>query len=578
MTKITKCIILADKLSKRLSPLTKDKPVFMLPVFNRPLVEYSIQCLAGMGINEIIFAASMGTASTAYLESLRRKNGLTIDIHYTDDEKPRGSAGILRDMRDFIGNDKFLVVDGNSFLGTINLNDIVAYHDENHSVVTIAVQVAKRFLSEGVQVADDNAVGSFYSIHHSVERRSVMKPLGVYVFNPEALEFVKDDGYFDIQEQLIPLLKNASLNAYTYEIKESCKAINSIEDYYEAHRENLFTGHAEDGYKMLAEGIWVGENVSISPNTYILGPVLIGNNCMIEEGSRIIGPTVLGNGCTIGRGVLVRESILWDNCRVEQGSALGYCIAGSGLYINSGKSFKNKVLVGNLSFGDINLLPAGYEFNGVAAIDSPQVNRFKYRTFLRIKRFVDIVFASLGLIVFSPLMLLIAAAIRIDSRGPIVFWQKRCGKDGKEFGMLKFRTMIEDAESLQERLAAQKECDGPMFKLSKDPRVTKVGRILRSTSLDELPQFINVLKGDMSLVGPRPLVMEEMKFCSSWRDIRLKVKPGITGLWQVEGRSDSPFHSWIRYDVFYVENQSVWLDIKILFRTIIAVFKRAGAY
>ena len=148
----------------------------------------------------------------------------------------------------------------------------------------------------------------------------------------------------------------------------------------------------------------------------------------------------------------------------------------------------------------------------------------------------------------------------------MIFAQQRCGRWGREFRMYKFRTMIEGAEQLHARLTEHNEVDGPMFKIERDPRVTIVGRFLRRTSLDELPQLFNVLKGDMSLVGPRPLAMKEMKCSPSWRDIRLSVKPGITGSWQVESRG-SRFHDWIEHDILYVLNHSLWLDLRILLKT-----------
>ncbi|MBX3346357.1 MAG: sugar transferase [Nitrospira sp.] len=175
--------------------------------------------------------------------------------------------------------------------------------------------------------------------------------------------------------------------------------------------------------------------------------------------------------------------------------------------------------------------------------------------------------ALAGLILVGPLLLLIAAAIKSDSRGPVFFSQKRCGKDGREFWMHKFRTMVPDAEQRQQDLKAKNSVDGPMFKLEEDPRITRVGKFLRKTSLDELPQLLNVLRGDMSLVGPRPLAYDEMKFCPTWRDARLTVRPGLTGLWQVKARNRNRFSEWIRYDLEYVRRRSLVLDLYILIRT-----------
>lgn len=195
-----------------------------------------------------------------------------------------------------------------------------------------------------------------------------------------------------------------------------------------------------------------------------------------------------------------------------------------------------------------------------------------------LKRTLDIVCSLLFLIVFSPLFFIIAILIKIDSEGPVFFLQKRCGMDEREFNMYKFRTMVKNAELLKKEL--KNEMDGPMFKMKKDPRVTQTGRVLRKWSLDELPQLLNVLKGDMSLVGPRPLANEEMSGDSNntWREIRLSVKPGVTGLWQIMGRTSGKFGDWVSYDIEYVQKRSFLMDLKILILTAITVLRNTGAY
>jgi lipopolysaccharide/colanic/teichoic acid biosynthesis glycosyltransferase len=172
--------------------------------------------------------------------------------------------------------------------------------------------------------------------------------------------------------------------------------------------------------------------------------------------------------------------------------------------------------------------------------------------------------SALGLLIGLPLIAAIALAIKLDSRGPVFFVQRRCGKGGREFPMAKFRTMSTDAESRKAELADRNEAEGPMYKIRADPRVTRVGRLLRKTSLDELPQLWNVLRGEMSLVGPRPLIMEEMSWSPKWRDIRLEVKPGITGPWQVYARNEPGFRSWIEHDIDYVRNRSFATDLHLL--------------
>ena len=190
----------------------------------------------------------------------------------------------------------------------------------------------------------------------------------------------------------------------------------------------------------------------------------------------------------------------------------------------------------------------------------------------------DAILSTVLLALSSPILLLCALAIKIDSPGPAIYWQFRCGRNGKPFRMFKLRTMVSDADWRRALLEKRKDVQGPVFKLFHDPRITRVGRLLRKTSLDELPQLYNVLKGEMSLVGPRPLAADEMRCCPSWRDHRLSVKPGITGLWQINGRSRAHFHDWIRHDVDYAKNVSLWLDAKIRFRTLTAVIRGSGAY
>jgi exopolysaccharide biosynthesis polyprenyl glycosylphosphotransferase len=194
------------------------------------------------------------------------------------------------------------------------------------------------------------------------------------------------------------------------------------------------------------------------------------------------------------------------------------------------------------------------------------------------KRLLDIVVASLLLVLFAPLFILIAIAIRIDSAGPIIYRQTRLGKDGKPFTFLKFRGMVADAEMQRAKLEALNEVSGPIFKIRNDPRVTRVGRMIRRLSLDELPQLWNVMRGDMSLVGPRPPLHSEVVRYEPWQHGRLSATPGMTGLWQVKGRSTLDFVTMVRLDLEYIEHWSLWLDLSILVRTIPAVLSAAGAY
>lgn len=196
-------------------------------------------------------------------------------------------------------------------------------------------------------------------------------------------------------------------------------------------------------------------------------------------------------------------------------------------------------------------------------------------TYLALKRAIDLGLCVLLAPVLVPVMALCAVAVRLDSRGPVLFRQERTGRHGRRFPMYKFRTMLRNAEELKAQLAHLNVLPPPDFKIPNDPRITSVGRFLRKTSLDELPQILNVVRGDMSLVGPRPTSFASSTY-SLWHTERLEVPPGITGLWQVHGRNSTTFDERLRLDIDYIRNMSLALDFKILMRTVVAVVRRSG--
>lgn len=200
----------------------------------------------------------------------------------------------------------------------------------------------------------------------------------------------------------------------------------------------------------------------------------------------------------------------------------------------------------------------------------------RYRRAGGIKRAMDLGITLAVMPLLLPILGIVALAVRLDSPGPILFCQQRTGRHGVRFGMFKFRTMVENAEELKASLAHLNILPPPDFKIIDDPRITRVGKVLRATSLDELPQVFNVLRGEMSLVGPRPTSFAASTY-QLWHAERLEVVPGITGLWQVYGRNESTFDERLRLDVEYIQNQSAWLDLKIMFWTVGSVVRRSGA-
>lgn len=205
-------------------------------------------------------------------------------------------------------------------------------------------------------------------------------------------------------------------------------------------------------------------------------------------------------------------------------------------------------------------------------LNSSHLDSQDSKVYFVIKRVIDIVLAAIGLLVFSPIMLIVVIAIKLeDFKGPVLFSQERVGKLGEIFKMYKFRSMYVDAEQRLQELQHLNEQTGPVFKIKDDPRITKVGKFIRKTSLDELPQLVNVLRGEMSIVGPRPALPREVKQYNAYQKQRLLVKPGITCIWQVSGRNNIGFDEWVELDLEYIKNQSLGLDIKLILQTIPAL-------
>jgi exopolysaccharide biosynthesis polyprenyl glycosylphosphotransferase len=225
----------------------------------------------------------------------------------------------------------------------------------------------------------------------------------------------------------------------------------------------------------------------------------------------------------------------------------------------------------------LEVVGSSVEFDDLHGVTLMGVRRFELtRSSAALKRSFDLLGASLGLLAISPLLIAFAVAIKLDGRGPVFFRQLRVGRHGRRFYMLKFRTMIPDADAMKESLRDRNEAKEGLFKIAADPRVTRMGRFLRSTALDELPQLLNIAKGEMSLVGPRPLVVEEDERVEGWHRRRLELMPGMTGPWQILGPARVPLKEMVALDYLYVANWSLWTDVKILLRTVPHVIGRRG--
>jgi len=303
------------------------------------------------------------------------------------------------------------------------------------------------------------------------------------------------------------------------------------------------------------------------------------NGCMISCGARLFGKVVLGDNVCIGDdAVIVGPTILGDDVKVAPGAIIRASVIGPGFSVPRGCYVQNRILVGPVS--GHKLFPCredkGMRHNYAKSVfvgDDFANNNFRIWPRLSyargVKRVADVIFSLVVLILFAPVFLVVAIAIKLSSPGSVFFKHKREGLHGKKFFCLKFRTMICGADKIQEKLRFKNQVDGPQFKVKDDPRVTVVGRFLRNTFIDEIPQFINILLGQMSVVGPRPSPKSENSLCPEWRDARLSVRPGITGLWQVKRtrQAGRDFQEWIYYDTKYTKELSFWLDLWIFWRT-----------
>jgi len=302
----------------------------------------------------------------------------------------------------------------------------------------------------------------------------------------------------------------------------------------------------------------------ISPHARLLGKVLLGQNVRIGPGALIIGPTIIADNVKISPGVVIKRSIIGSQVVITQNTCIENRIL---LATSSAKQLRRAESTNHPYYLDaVRALAQGYNgFRIWPSLSYPA-------TF---KRIADIFAALLVLILFAPVLPIIALAIKLTSDGPVFFTDKRQGLHGREFRCLKFRTMFAGAARLQPTLRFMNQADGPQFKMQDDPRVSAVGQFLRSTSIDEIPQFINVLLGQMSLVGPRPSPEAENSLCPTWRYARLSVRPGITGLWQIS-RTRLPhrdFQEWLYYDIEYVRKLSLGLDFRICCKTVIKLLR-----
>jgi lipopolysaccharide/colanic/teichoic acid biosynthesis glycosyltransferase/NDP-sugar pyrophosphorylase family protein len=549
-----------------------------LPIANRPLADYLASIFWVAGVRRLIICLD-GSSADAAIRIAENFRDASLKVECIAQETLRGTGGAVKALEGALQGEACWVVGGDLFLET-DLGQMLAFHQESRSVATVAVVRIQEspWEMERVEIDAGRRIKAIHRIHPAQNKRSVLRPIGLYLFEPVILELIPPDQYFDLKEQLFSRLTDRGTPGSVWEIPGYCRTLVSVADYFTANRDVLLGRVKPQDPQWLQHTEhrrWAKPQVASS--AVMLKPIVIDQASCVGENAIVVGPTVIGLNCVVGEDTVLTECVMFPNVKVGRGARLDRCILGEGSEVEDGAMLREVMVLEKPSqAGDLLDSPGRYlSLNSSGLLwATGWWSRFQY-TYLMVKRYVDMIVAALVLVVSAPLLALIAVAVKLDSPGSVIFRQRRCGQGGKEFTMYKFRTMVNESEELKRELMPRNEVDGPMFKIIADPRMTRVGRFLRATNVDELPQLWNVLLGDMSLVGPRPLSMDEMRYNPRWREIRLSVRPGITGLWQAEAHTGLSFADWIRYDIHYVRKVSPWLDLKIVFKSIFTIIGEA---
>jgi lipopolysaccharide/colanic/teichoic acid biosynthesis glycosyltransferase len=513
---------------------------------------------------------------------------MTIQLQVDDGN--RGAAGALKDLEAFLSSGSALVLHPSVWLDGFDLDAMWREHRRKGSTVTMLLEASStsRSALDRVDLDAEGVIRRYFNVHASREKRSHLRPAGVYLIQPEIFSFVEPGRYVDLAEQLLDWLNEDGYPTRGYVAEPPLRRFEDAAQYVDLNRHLMLQWWSELDWGQLIstqvpDGVRLAENVKVSATATLVGPLSVGRNCVIEDGARIIGPALIGDNTIVGAGALVRDSVIWRDCRIGSAASVEYSLVTESCVVNPGLRLLGN-LVEEAGASVEKLVPDSYAGSPSAAAGRGRYDsaystsrRAPRSAYFVIKRTLDILVPLLAMPVLVPVFLLTAAAIKLDSPGPVFFKQMRCGRGGREFPLYKFRTMVVNSEQMYAEFMAKNEAKGPMLKLRKDPRTTRIGEFLRRTSLDELPQLWNVARGDMTLVGPRPLIMREMVWCPRWRDQRLLVKPGLTGLWQVSSRGEFTFDGWIEHDIRYVRQQSLLLDLRILLKTLLVLWKRPTA-
>jgi lipopolysaccharide/colanic/teichoic acid biosynthesis glycosyltransferase/dTDP-glucose pyrophosphorylase len=508
--------------SRAIHPVNISKTFF--PLLNRPAIENSLDALGGIGISEAFLTVGPNEISLVSLPG--RSNGLA--VHTVIENQPRGTAGCLKQISDHTNGHTLVLVAGNLlFFAEEDLAQMMQFHKDSGSALTIGLISATNkngMDTEKVNIGSDGEIESIERIYPSVRQNGGPKTSGLYIMEAHVLDHIRDTGFFDLKEQLVPELREVgkAIRGWTHE-RYSFSA-RTMDDYLRANFDCLknyqLAKEFLQDYREIKKHVWVGRDADISRSATLVRPLIIGNNTRIEAGASIIGPSIIGDSCVVGSNGFVRESVLWPKSEVPLDFEVEKCLL-SGRAFSAENSHCREMMLLNGSPRLSNAHDDKKSPISRKVVFKPPRSLGAENTYLAIKRALDVVLATVGLVLTAPFLAIIAVLIRLDSRGPALFKQERCGQNGINFRMIKFRSMVENAEELKPTYSHLNRADGPMFKILLDPRETRLGSILRACKVDELPQLVNVLRGEMSLVGPRPLeIQSPLEGCTPVRQAR----------------------------------------------------------
>ncbi len=548
-------VILAGGLETNLSILTRRYPKALLHVANQPLIDYVLSYLRQWEIRDVIFCLNENTGILKeYLNQARFKD---FTFRFYEEPHPRGTAGTLVDIRKWLTDEHVLILNGN-LVSQMDISTLVHYHDLKKSYFTIVTgyPLKEAPQNEEIILRADGSVQSVRGQNYASESLYRAVPLGLYLLNPKILEiFSRYKGYLDLKEQFVAALRKQNIPVFTYVSSEFTRSVRTIEDYVQLNFDVLYQNWMTNFWgSQFGNQVWAGRGVQIDDSAEIIGPVVLGEYTTISAGVRIIGPAVIGKNCHFAENSFLRESVVWNHTVFRRASHVEFSLVGEGFTIQEKSYFSRQVMLDMpFELGEINLLPRNMRIESILLPEPVPVLKTLQIEFFRIaKRSLDVLGAVFLLALFAPVWVLSGLFVLLGSGFPIFEKERRLGLQGKPFFVYRFRT---------------KKTDGKKANKTVSGEFTRVGKFLKLLNVDELPELFSVLKGDMSLVGPRPLDLADMRFSPGWRDVRLRVKPGITGLWQISGENKHTFHEWIRNDIFYVRNQSFLLDVKILLKT-----------